>query len=377
MDNCELPENVKEVSKDVTTSSVQDPSSGINTSLKLPLNKSKISLVKEVNDYSDTFAFINEKKIRFLDEKIPHEKLKYHKQFNFKIEPTKFGDLMLKYFSNFGELLSLKNYEVLTKYEESFVLIRSEWVTYCSFIDIDIFSDNMDKVFSIPDNFKIHIKDVLLKTDIGKCDLSWYLKIDGRTRHYNMLEYLDDIFYSESYPYIDCDKFIDDYLKSEAPVLVLIGPPGTGKTKLIRQIIREVAVKEKNNITSVLFTSSREIIEQGQIYLDLLFGEYKFLILEDIDFHLKSRNEGNHSLYSLLSVSSGLLSNCITNKKIILSTNLPNIRDIDDALLRPGRCFEVLNTKHLTKDEAKVVAKLINKKLPEKKKYSLAEIYNC
>ena len=35
------------------------------------------------------------------------------------------------------------------------------------------------------------------------------------------------------------------------------------------------------------------------------------------------------------------------------TTNLPNVRDIDDALLRPGRCFATVCTRFLTQDEAR------------------------
>ena len=125
-----------------------------------------------------------------------------------------------------------------------------------------------------------------------------------------------------------------------------------------------------------IFTSSKDIIESGSIYTSFLFSENKFLILEDIDFHLKSRTSGNHSLYSLLSISSGLLSNQIKGKKIVLTSNLPNIRDLDDALIRPGRCFDLVKTKKLDRKESEIFSKLINKKLRDRKEFTLAEIYN-
>lgn len=45
-------------------------------------------------------------------------------------------------------------------------------------------------------------------------------------------------------------------------------------------------------------------------------------------------------------------------RKIIFTTNLPNIRDLDEALLRPGRCFAVIHTRLLGAEE---VARLLTR----------------
>ena len=39
-------------------------------------------------------------------------------------------------------------------------------------------------------------------------------------------------------------------------------------------------------------------------------------------------------------------------RKIIFTTNLPNIGDIDEALVRPGRCFATVRTRALDRREA-------------------------
>jgi hypothetical protein len=40
------------------------------------------------------------------------------------------------------------------------------------------------------------------------------------------------------------------------------------------------------------------------------------------------------------------------SRKIIFTTNLPNIGDIDEALLRAGRCFATVRTRALERHEA-------------------------
>jgi ATP-dependent 26S proteasome regulatory subunit len=82
-------------------------------------------------------------------------------------------------------------------------------------------------------------------------------------------------------------------------------------------------------------------------------------------------------MHRFLNASDGLIS--MKGKKIIFTTNIPNIGDIDDALIRPGRCFDILNFRNLTKLEAQVVVDEFytgEKPVLDKDKYSLAEVTN-
>jgi ATP-dependent 26S proteasome regulatory subunit len=55
----------------------------------------------------------------------------------------------------------------------------------------------------------------------------------------------------------------------------------------------------------------------------------------------------------LLSFTNGVFAN---NTKIIITTN-KKIEDIDQAILRPGRCFDILDIQCLTKEEATEICK--------------------
>jgi hypothetical protein len=44
-------------------------------------------------------------------------------------------------------------------------------------------------------------------------------------------------------------------------------------------------------------------------------------------------------------------------RKIIFTTDLPNVTDIDEALIRPGRCYAIRNLRNLTPDEARALAR--------------------
>ena len=64
------------------------------------------------------------------------------------------------------------------------------------------------------------------------------------------------------------------------------------------------------------------------------------------------------------------------DKKLVFSTNLPSVRDVDSALMRPGRCFDVVEFRPLKRDEAEVVAAELGLVLPDGSEFTLAEMFN-
>jgi SpoVK/Ycf46/Vps4 family AAA+-type ATPase len=141
--------------------------------------------------------------------------------------------------------------------------------------------------------------------------------------------------------------YYDTYLSSDSNVLILLGPPGTGKTSFLRGLLHHAQ-------SDALISYDPDILRDDEIFADFMSGQERFMILEDADTFLASRTKsGNTVMHKFLNVGDGLLST--KGKKIVFTTNLPSIRDIDDALMRPGRCFDVLRFGKLTPEEAKVV----------------------
>lgn len=195
----------------------------------------------------------------------------------------------------------------------------------------------------------------LLTNEALFCDITWFFYLPGGPgyKQAHITESLNDEIFYQAYPYLNLEEVASNYLSSDEPILVLVGPPGTGKTRLIRYILIEMAKKlSKNERLEVALTADRQIIESGSIFLSFISQSYNALVLEDIDYHMGRREEGNTAMYHLLSVSNGLAVNSFSSKKIILSTNLANTNKVDQALIRPGRCFDILQTRKLTKKEA-------------------------
>jgi len=153
-----------------------------------------------------------------------------------------------------------------------------------------------------------------------------------------------------AYPAIEggIAAYVQRYLESPATVLVLLGPPGTGKTRLVRSILAALS-RRKKDTAKILYTGDRRALNDSEIYVDFLTGEHDAFVVEDADHLLGARTNGNVDLHRFLTVADGVVR--AQGRKILFTTNLPNVGDIDEALIRPGRCFGVLRTRALTRDE--------------------------
>jgi hypothetical protein len=164
-----------------------------------------------------------------------------------------------------------------------------------------------------------------------------------------------DELHDEAYPTLrePVARFIDRYLKANETVLVLQGPPGTGKTRLVRAILGAMS-RFKGDSAQVMYTADKRALENDEIFVDFITGAHDAFVIEDADHLLRARTDGNHDLHRFLAIADGVVR--AQGRKIIFTTNLPNIRDMDEALLRPGRCFQVVTTRGLRTDEVERLA---------------------
>lgn len=183
--------------------------------------------------------------------------------------------------------------------------------------------------------------------------IDWhFLTAKGELENAAIEELADDVLHDEAYPDLPdgVADFIGRYLDSEETVLVVQGPPGTGKTRLIRAILGEMSRREGRQARA-LYTGDKKTLESDEIFVKFITGWEDAFVVEDADHLLKPRAEGNEHLHRFLAIADGVVR--AQGRKIIFSTNLPNVGDLDDALVRPGRCFARVFARHLNGVEAR------------------------
>ena len=259
--------------------------------------------------------------------------------------------------------------------------------TYSSY-HFSIWAESIDSAEQIKKSILDHVGIARIQEPMFSID--WHFLTSKQSLESAEIEELaDDVLYDESYPMIEegVFNFIQRYIEANETVLVLQGSPGTGKTRLIRAILGELS-RRKDGKASALYTGDMKALESDEIFVKFITGWDDIFVVEDADHLLKPRAKGNENLHRFLSIADGVVR--AQGRKIIFSTNLPNVGDLDDALIRPGRCFARLSTRELSKEEAKnlLVRICVDKELDadsveavlyktDKAKYSLAEIYKA
>lgn len=199
----------------------------------------------------------------------------------------------------------------------------------------------------------------------------WYAGRQGAT--YMSVEVADTKpMFDEFYPWFEEGhvKYFERYLESTASILFMAGPPGTGKTSYLRQMIRHF------NLNTYI-TYDKKVMENDQMFISFITAnDADVMLLEDAETTvLPRKSDNNHMITRFLNVSEGLIK--FPRKKIIFTTNDSNFQNVDEAILRPGRCFDTVEFRSLTWNETVKAAEVSGLPVPDKDdEYTLAELFN-
>lgn len=144
---------------------------------------------------------------------------------------------------------------------------------------------------------------------------------------------------------IDANALAESYLSSNRSLLILFGAPGTGKSKLIQYILSRAPSIYKRNVEVFVLKGNglKEALEEFHNFLS-----YDIIVLDDLETKTLKRGEDleiTALVSNILSATDGFIPRKV---KIIITTNQP-FREIDPALLRPSRLFDIIELREIDK----------------------------
>lgn len=193
------------------------------------------------------------------------------------------------------------------------------------------------------------IDEYLVNKKMLRYDVIQYRDSDSLSSFFTTDDTFKD-FEPKGFPYVkDIDSYINSFLNSNASLLILQGDPGTGKTTFLKYIL-SLMQNKKDDELSIVYSFDENIFYSNEFFKKIQLNDFDVLVLEDFNsiIHKNQESEGINPLNKFLSVCEGVISR---KKKIIITTNIDSINQLHSALIRPGRCFDVLKFRALTNQE--------------------------
>jgi len=134
---------------------------------------------------------------------------------------------------------------------------------------------------------------------------------------------------------------------------ILNGPPGVGKTHLIRGLIHDI---KESNLHFILINPDMASRLTGPDCLSLFMDKNKrhVIILEDGDVCLtKKARDSMSEIQAVLNMADGIIGQLL-DFRIVCTANV-RTADLDKAIIRPGRLARLVEVGPLSVDEANML----------------------
>lgn len=185
------------------------------------------------------------------------------------------------------------------------------------------------------------------------------------------------LHYGEDFPAWHED-FVEMLTERKRGLSIFDGPPGTGKTSYLRQLM----IQLKDTHRFYFISSANLRLLRDAEFVDFWAGERRLheecamvVILEDSETALMPRGFDNRQEVSLLlSITDGILGEFL--KLQVICTINCEVEQLDSALLRPGRLLAHRHFGRLSRERAEKLAHELGTTLPLSRDYSLAEVFS-
>ena len=246
-------------------------------------------------------------------------------------------------------LYSLSEYRAVIVEEDFIAMLNWQYQSSLIGLTLRVLSTNISSCKEYIKEIEVTLSDLIV---VDEALVSYTVLQNDNSPTLHETFYQDSIdvdFNPVATPFIeDVDTYIENFLNSKAPVLILQGEPGTGKTTFVKHLLTKMQskVQEIRDDFKAMYSFDENIFYLSDFYKRLIYDEYDVLVLEDINqvLHKNQDSERLNPINKFLSVTDGLISKY---KKIIITTNIESKHHLNPALLRPGRCYDVIPFRKL------------------------------
>ena len=294
----------------------------------------------------------------------------------------KYRDTVERFLAEIAKEHSFETYDLSNSNGLNIRVVSDEFTLLIIYDDEMIRGYGKAKSLELINKFNI-IYNNIIKNELSELTItmfSYYLNGMGGCEYVRSF-FKNDFKPKKNYiPYIDTDEMFKQFFAGDENILLLVGKSGTGKSKLTSIAIEYLASNRVNSSNRTVATiSDANILLNDFFWYQIRDNKIDLVILDDFDFMLGSRDsedtKHNKFLSKFLTFTDGVRKNKI---KFIVTTN-QEYRDMDKAILRKGRLFDVIEMRELSLEEGLEIWKSegITEPYPFENSVTIADLVYC